>query len=84
MARKIVNTKLMTLTKAYLVFNRGKKCTAKEISEWINGNGFCLNNAKVNANVIGRLLYVNRSNRHHILGDVEMEKVSNLYHYWVN
>ena len=83
MARETVNTKLRTLIKAYLVFNRGKKATAKEISEWINGNNFCLNNAKVNANVIGRMLYANRSNRHHILGDVEMEKFHNLYYYWV-
>ena len=86
MSKKIRDTKLRTLIKAYLVFHRGKRCTAKEISEWINGNSFCMNKTKVNPNVIARLIYAGRyaEGQKHIFGDVHCEKVYNLTYYWVN
>ena len=84
MAKPVRDTKLYTLIKAYLVFHKGKKCTAKEISEWINGNNFCLNRTLVNGSLIGRLLYKGMHNRNHILSEVECETVHNLKYYWVN
>ena len=35
MAREVIDTKIRTLIKAYLTFNKGKKCTAKEIAELV-------------------------------------------------
>ena len=83
MARDTRDTKLRTLIKAYLVFNRGKKVTAKEISEWINSNNFCLNRSIVNSRIISRLIYAGKYNPGHILYDIEDETVNNLKYYWV-
>jgi len=82
-ARDTRDTKLRTLIKAYLVFNRGKKVTAKEISEWINSNNFCLNRSIVNSRIISRLIYAGKYNPSHILYDIEDETVNNLKYYWV-
>ena len=84
MVKNYRDLKLYTLIKAYLVFHKGKKVTAKEISEWINGNYFGLNRTIVNGSVIGRLLYKGMNNRNHILSEVECETVNNLKYYWVN
>jgi len=84
MTKRIRDTKIRTLIKAYLVFNRGKRCTAKEISEWINGNKFNLNQSLVNPNLIGRLLYMGKYSKGHILNEVNVEKKYNLNYYWVN
>ena len=34
MAREVIDTKIRTLIEAYLTFNKGKKCSAKEIAEF--------------------------------------------------
>ena len=78
------DTKLRTLIKAYLVFHRGKRCTAKEISEWINSNNFCLNRNVVNPNIIARLIYAGKYSPSHILYDVKSETIYNLKYYWVS
>ena len=84
MVKKIRDTKLRTLIKAYLVFNRGKKITAKEISEWISSNNFRLNRSIVNPRIISRLIYAGKHNPNHILYDIECETVNNLKYYWVS
>lgn len=85
MSKKIRDTKLRTLIKAYLVCNKGKKYTAKEISEWINNNNFCLNRALCNGMVIGRLISNGMYQPNHILYDVECEVgKGNRKLYWVN
>ena len=83
MARKIIDTKVRTLIKAYLVFNKGKKCTAKEIAEWINTGGFALNQYSCHPKTIA--YHVNRAkyNVKSQLYGVRVEKVRNLNHYWV-
>ena len=68
MAKETVHMKIRVLIKAYLVFNKGKKCTSKEISEWINSGWFGLNRSLVNANVIGRLINANRFTSSNITG----------------
>ena len=84
MAKDYRDTKIRTLIKAYLVFNKGRKCTAKDISAFINENGFGLNRTLVNARVIGHMLRKGRCQRNNILSEVECETINNLKYYWVN
>lgn len=84
MVKEYRDVKLRTLIKAYLVFNRGKHCTSKEISGWINDNYFGLNRTLVNPSIIAYLLRKGRAQRNHILSEVECETVNNLKYYWVN
>ena len=83
MAKETVNLKVRTLIKAYLVFNKGKKCTAKEISEWINSHWFGLNRTLINPNKIGRLINANRFTSSIMLSEIKSEKSGNLRYYWV-
>ena len=83
-AKDYRDTKIRTLIKAYLVFNRKKKCTAKEISDFITSNDFGLNRSLCNARVIGHMLRKGMVNRNHILSEVECETVNNLKYYWVD
>ena len=82
-SEKIRDTKLRTLIKAFLVFNKGKKFTAKEISSWINSANFCLNHSLCNPSVVGHLLRKGQYKPNHIFYDVESEKRGNLKYYWV-
>jgi hypothetical protein len=83
MAKETVNLKIRTLIKAYLVFNKGKKCTSNEISEWINSHWFGLNRTLVNANKIGRLINSNRFTSSNMMSEIKSEKVGNYRYYWV-
>ena len=83
MAKETVHMKIRVLIKAYLVFNKCKKCTSKEISEWINSGWFGLNRSLVNANVIGRLINANRFSSSNMLSEIKSEKVGNYRYYWV-
>ena len=83
MAKETVHMKIRVLIKAYLVFNKGKKCTSKEISEWINSGWFGLNRSLVNANVIGRLINANRFTSSNMMSEIKTEKVGNHRYYWV-
>ncbi len=82
-SEKIRDTKLRTLIKAFLVFHKGKKFTAKEISSWINSANFCLNRSLCNARLVGYLLSKGRYNPNHIFYDVCREKQGNIQYYWV-
>ena len=83
MAKDYSKVKIRVLIKAYLVMNKGKKCTAKQISEWINANWFGMNRSLVNPNVIGRMINTERYQRSNILSELETEKVNGLSYYWV-
>jgi hypothetical protein len=83
MAKDTVHMKIRVLIKAYLVFNKGKRCTAKEISEWINSGWFGLNRSLVNPNVIGKLISSGRYVSTNMLSELQTEKVGNLRYYWV-
>ena len=83
MSKDYVNVKVRTLIKAYLVMNKGKRCTAKMISEWINGEWFGLNRSLVNPRVVGRMINRERYQKSNILSEVRCEKVNNLSYYWV-
>lgn len=84
MSKDLVNAKLRALIKAYLVFNRGRKVSSKDISDWINGEYFGLNRSLVNARVVGHLLSKGVYNRNHIFYEVECETVNGRKQYWVN
>ena len=83
MAKDTVHLKVRTLIKAYLIFNKGKKCTAKEISEWINGHWFGLNRSLVNPRVVGHMINREKYQSANILSEVQSESVNNLSYYWV-
>ena len=83
MVKKIVDTKVRTLIKAFLVFNKGKKYTAKEICDWINNNSFALNQCSVDPKAVSYHVRGARYNNAHMLYDVRVEKVGSVNHYWV-
>jgi len=83
MAKTTRNLKVRTLIKAYLVFNKGKPCTAKQISEWINSGRFCLNKSQVHPNLVSKLITNDRYSSSNMLSDVMMEKHDNRNYYWV-
>ena len=83
MAKETVNLKVRTLIKAYLVMNKGKRFTAKQISEWINSEWFGLNRALVNARTVSRLISSGMYCNSNILSEINYEKVGNLGYYWV-
>ena len=83
MAKETVHLKVRTLIKAYLVMNKGKRFTAKQISEWINSEWFGLNRALVNARTVSRLISSGMYCNSNILSEINYEKVSNLGYYWV-
>ena len=83
MAKTTRNLKVRTLIKAYLVFNKGKHCTAKQIAEWINSCGFCLNKSQVHPNLVSNLIANDRYSSSNMLSDVLVEKCDNRNYYWV-
>ena len=83
MARETVKLKVRTLIKAYLVMNKGKRFTAKQISEWINSEWFGLNRALVNARTVSRLISSGMYCNSDILSEINYEKSGNLGYYWV-
>ena len=83
LVRNIIDTKVRTLIKAYLSFHKGKKCSSFEIADWINDNGFGLNNYTVNPK---RISYYVNSGRHcktNMLYGVNVEKVNGMNHFWI-
>lgn len=78
----IPRAKIRTLIKAYLVFNKGKKCSGKEIADFINTNKFGLAKHNVHPAEVYRMI-VGGNQIGHILYDVKIEKIKNLNHYWV-
>ena len=60
------------LIKAYLVFNRGREVTSKEIANWINNpdNNFGLK-TNIPSNTISRMINHSRHNNGSILYEVE-------------
>ena len=83
MAKETVKLKVRTLIKAYLVMNKGKRFTAKQISEWINSEWFGLNRALVNARTVSRLISSSMYCNSNILSEINYEKSGNLGYYWV-
>ena len=83
MAKDYTKVKLRTLIKAYLVMNKGKKCTAKQISEWINSEWFGMNKALVNPRIVANMIHTERWQKANILSELKLEKVDGLSHYWI-
>ena len=84
MSRPIVDTKVRTLIKAFLVLNRGRKYTAKQICEFINNGGFALNQYSVVPKTVSYHINAARYTPGSMLYDVQVEKVGGYNHYWVN
>ena len=83
MGKDYTKVKIRTLIKAYLVMNKGKKCTAKQISEWINSEWFGMNRSLVNSRVIANMIKTERWQKANILSELKLEKVDGLSYYWV-
>ena len=83
MSKPIVDTKVRTLIKAFLVLNRGRKYTAKQICEFINNGGFALNQSHVHPKTVAYHVNSAKYNVGSMLYDVRCEKVHNLNYYWV-
>lgn len=84
MAKEYTKVRIRVLIKAYLVFNKGKRCTAKMISEWINSHRFGLNGKAVYPKTISYHISQGKYNPSNILNEVNVEKKHNLNYYWVN
>ena len=83
MVRKIVNAKVIALIKAYLLFNKGKACTADEIAEWINTGGFGLNQYSLHPKTVSYHVNGARYNNHSTLYDVKVEKIGGVNHFYL-
>lgn len=83
MVRKIIDTKLRTLIKAYLVLHKGKKCDAKEIAEFINSNDFKMNQYALHPTRVSHMINAGRYSQTNMLYGVNVEKVNGINHYWV-
>ncbi|MBP5699253.1 MAG: hypothetical protein J6W71_00135, partial [Methanobrevibacter sp.] len=80
MARNIVDTKIRTLIKAYLTFNKGKKCTASEIADFVNCNDFGLNQYSLHPTRVSNMINSAKYYRSHILSDIRVEKINGRNH----
>ena len=83
MVRKIVDTKIRTLIKAYLVLNNGKRCTAKEIAEFVNSNSFGLNQYVLHPTRVSHMINSARSRRSNMLHDINVEKKGGVNHFYL-
>ena len=83
MSKPIVDTKVRTLIKAFLVCNKGKKFTAKQIAEFINNGRFALNQSSVEPKTVSYHINCAKYNVKSMLYDVMVEKQYNLNYYWV-
>ena len=83
MSRPIVDTKVRTLIKAFLVLNRGRKYTAKQICEFINNGGFALNQHSVVPKTVSYHINAAKYSPGSMLYDVMVEKIGGYNHYWV-
>ena len=78
-----METKIRSLIKAYLVLNRGKKKTGKEICEFINCGEFHLNNHSVTPNRVALLVKKDGYELGNMLYNVQVESVNGYNRYWV-
>lgn len=84
MTKPTVKNKANILIKAFLIANKGKKYTAKEISNWINENPFNLSKSFISAQYVGQEIAKYKSQNAHMLYGITVEKRktgSDLY-YW--
>ena len=84
MASKILDTKIRTLIKAFLVLNKGKKYTARQISDFINCGEFHLNQSSVTPHQVTYYINMGKYVPKHILYGVHVEKIQGRNHYWLN
>ena len=84
MVRKIIDTKIRTLIKAYLVLHKGKKCNAKEIAEFINSNDFKMNQYALHPTRVSHMINAGRHCQTNMLYGVQREKIDGLNYYWVS
>ena len=84
MAREVIDTKIRTLIKAYLTFNKGKKCTAKEIAEFVNNGDFGLNQYSLHPTRVSNMINSAKYYKSHILSEINIEKINGRNHFWVD
>ena len=83
MVRKIIDTKIRTLIKAYLVLNKGKKCTASEIAEFVNTNDFSLNQYNLHPTRVSHMINSARLRKSNMLHDIQVEKIGGVNHFYL-
>ena len=84
MVSKVMDTKIRTLIKAFLVMNRGRKYTAKQICEFINNGEFHLNKGSANPKQVSHMIRHDQYALSNMLYNVQVEKKGNLSYYWVS
>ena len=75
--------KVKLLVKAYLTLHRNRKCTSKEISEWITINNFGMNNTMVHPNMITRLVKSGIATGDKVFRDVHIDKGPRVNEIWM-
>lgn len=83
MVRKIIDIKVRTLIKAYLVLNKGRKCTSAEIADFVNNNGFSLNQYSLHPTRVSHMINSAKWNNSNMLYEVNSEKVNGRNVYWM-
>ena len=80
MMAKNRHEKVMGIIKAFLVLNKGKWCTAREITDFIVGHNFGLGNYYVSALVVSSLL----QRKTGVFSDIETKKKYTIKEYRYN
>jgi len=86
---KVVNVgwskegKVKLLIKAYLTLNRNRKCTSKEISNWITVNNFGMSNTNVHPNMVTKLVKTGIGQGDRIFRDVCISKGKRVNEIWM-
>ena len=75
--------KVKLLVKAYLTLNKKRKCTSKEISEWITVNNFGMSNTMVHPNMITRLVKSGIATGDKVFRDVSITKGPRVIEIWM-
>jgi ribosomal protein L20 len=74
--------KVRLLIKAYLTLHK-RKCTSREISDWITVNNFGMNNTSVHPNMITKLVKIGINTNDRMFQDVNINKEGKVNEIWV-
>lgn len=83
MVRDSTRLKIRAIFKAFLLLNKGKKCTSSEVCRFINGNRFALSGHKVTGSELASYWRVDHASASGLLFDVCRESVGGGYVYWI-
>ena len=82
MVSEATETKCKLIIKTFLLANKGKKFTSKEIADFINNNNFGLGKYSLNNYTVTKWI---KSANHNLLEEVKMDRESgrHVWRFWI-